>query len=289
MNLESDKVKKQGYFLTFLSAFIYGFTPIIAKMTYDYGNNGLTMTFYRFLFVIPVLFIIIKVKGYALTITKTQFKHISLVGIIGNALAITLLYSSYSYIAVGSATVLHFMYPVFVCLINAIYYKEKISKKTLYCLVVAIIGIFFFIEKNNSLYGMMIALASGLFFSYYIVGMDQLGLKNMNPYVFNFYFSIVIAGILFLVGIISQQLILILPPIVYLLIFIVSILASIVGAICLQQGIKRIGGTQASIVSMFEPVTSLICGILFLNESLSLMSLIGSTFILGSIIYMMKE
>ena len=53
-------MKAKGYFLTILSAMIFGFTPILAKMTYSMGSNGITMAFYRHLFVIPILFIIIK-------------------------------------------------------------------------------------------------------------------------------------------------------------------------------------------------------------------------------------
>ena len=49
-------MKTKGYFLTILSAVIFGFTPILAKITYSMGSNGITMAFFRHLFVIPILF-----------------------------------------------------------------------------------------------------------------------------------------------------------------------------------------------------------------------------------------
>ena len=283
----NNEVKK-GYFLTFISAVIFGFTPTIARLTYNLGNNGITMAFFRHLFVIPLLLLIIKAKGYSLKLTREQFKHICKVGIIGNGLTVIMLYSSYSYIQVGSATVLHFMYPMFVCLISSIYFKDKLSKSTIVCLIIATIGITFFIEVGGSMLGILLSLGSGIFFAYYVVGVDKLGLKDLNPYVLNFYFAIVIALSIGIVGMITNQLILLQPGKVYLYALVVAVLASIVAIICLQQGIKRIGGTKASIVSMFEPVTSIIFGLLFLNEQLSLFKMIGCILILGSIIYMIK-
>lgn len=277
-------MKAKGYFLTILSAVIFGFTPILAKMTYSMGSNGITMAFYRHLFVIPVLFIIIKLQKLNYRITVEQLKKICLVGIVGTALTVAMLYTSYSYIQVGSATVLHFLYPMFVSLICYFYYHEKLTKVVKYCLVVASIGILFFIEMgSSSLFGIFLALFSGLTFAYYMVGIEKLGLQSLNPYVLNFYFAIIISLALLVIGVITGQLVFILPGLAYGYSFIIAILTSIIGIICLQQGVKYLGATTASILSMFEPVTSVIFGIIILSEQLSMFKLIGCVLILGAI------
>ena len=152
-------MKERGYFLTILSAIIFGFTPILAKFTYNMGNNGITLAFFRHLFVIPILFIMIKLLKINYKISLQQLKKIILVGVIGNAFTVAMLYTSYSYIQVGSATVLHFLYPMFVSLICFFYYKEQLSKTVRICLVIASIGILFFIEGGNtSFIGLFLAL-----------------------------------------------------------------------------------------------------------------------------------
>ena len=249
-------MKERGYFLTILSAIIFGFTPILAKITYNIGSNGITLAFFRHLFVIPILFLMIKLLKINYKISLEQLKKITLVGVIGNAFTVAMLYTSYSYIQVGSATVLHFLYPMFVSLICFFYYKEQLSKAVRICLAIASIGILFFIEGGNaSFIGLFLALFSGITFAYYIVGVEKLGLQTINPYVLNFYFAIVIA-----------------------------ILTSIIGIICLQQGIKHLGATTASILSMFEPVTSVIFGIIILHEQLTIVKAIGCLIILGAVI-----
>ena len=218
-------------------------------------------------------------------ISLEQLKKITLVGVIGNAFTVAMLYTSYSYIQVGSATVLHFLYPMFVSLICFFYYKEQLSKAVRICLAIASIGILFFIEGGNaSFIGLFLALFSGITFAYYIVGVEKLGLQTINPYVLNFYFAIVIAITLLIIGIISNQLVLSLPMKAYGYSFIIAILTSIIGIICLQQGIKHLGATTASILSMFEPVTSVIFGIIILHEQLTIVKAIGCLIILGAVI-----
>lgn len=278
-------MKAKGIFLTILSAIIFGFTPILAKITYDLGNNGITLAFLRHALVIPVLFIIIKMQKLSLKITKKQCKDIILVGIFGSGFAILTLYTSYSYISVGSATVLHFLYPMFVSLFSFFFFKEKLPNIHKLCLVLASIGILFFIEPaNGSMMGMLLALLSGIFFAYYVVGVDRLWLKDMNSYVLNFYFALVIALSIGLIGLLSNSMTLQLSSTVYGYSFVIAILTSIIAIICLQKGIKYLGGTMASILSMFEPVTSVIIGIIVLHEKLSTYKLIGCCIILCSII-----
>ena len=165
------------------------------------------------------------------------------------------------------------------------YYKEQLSKTVRICLVIASIGILFFIEGGNtSFIGLFLALFSGITFAYYIVGVEKLGLQMINPYVLNFYFAIVIAITLLIIGIVSNQLVLNLPMTAYGYSFIIAILTSIIGIICLQQGIKYLGATTASILSMFEPVTSVIFGIIILHERLTIVKAIGCLIILGAVI-----
>lgn len=50
-------MKIKGILFTILSAIIFGFTPALANITYEFGNNSLSMTFFRNLLAIPILFL----------------------------------------------------------------------------------------------------------------------------------------------------------------------------------------------------------------------------------------
>ena len=48
---------------------------ILAKITYSMGSNGITMAFFRHLFVIPILFLIMKCQRVPYKITLHQLKE----------------------------------------------------------------------------------------------------------------------------------------------------------------------------------------------------------------------
>lgn len=277
-------MKSRGLFLTILSAIIFGITPIMAKMTYAFGNNGITLAFLRHFFVIPVLYIIIKIQKQSLKITKTQLLNIIKVGIFGSALTVLTLYTSYSYISVGSATVLHFLYPMFVSLIMFLFFKEKLSKTNRICLAMATIGIVFFIEPGGaSMMGFGLALLSAITFAYYIIGIDRLWLNEMSSYVLNFYLCIIVSLFIGTIGFFNGSIVVDLPISIYGYCFIIAVLTSVVGIICLQKGIQYLGSTTASILSMFEPTISVLVGVFILHEQLNTMKIIGCLIILLAI------
>ena len=259
-------IKQKGILLTVVSTIIFGITPVIGKMSYQLGNNGIQLAFLRHLFVLPIFFIIVKVQKLSLKLTKKQIIDVLRVGFIGNTLTVVLLYSSYSYIHVGSATVLHFLYPLFVCLLNFIFYKQKLNQKQGICLCLAMLGILCFIEKStSSLFGCLLAIASGIFFAYYMVGMDHSSIRDIEPFVFNFYLVFINVIGIFILCLFTHSFSS-MPFDGYILSFVVSILTSLIGVVLFQKGIYYLGASLTAILSTLEPITSIIVGMLFLGE-----------------------
>ena len=254
-------------------------------MTYDMGSNAVTLGFFRNLFSIPVLLVVILVTKSPLKISLGRLKDIALVGICGNATTTILLYSSYSYIGVGTATTLHFLYPVFVAVICVALFRERLGRVKLFCLLGASVGILFFADKDSSanLTGILMALVSGATYSVYMVGVDKKGLKELNPFQLTLYFSIVIGAAIMVYGLITGSLIWRLSPLAYFYTALVAVGASFFAVVLLQLGIKYLGASTAAIFGMFEPVTGVVAGSLFLDEKATLSKIIGCGIILISV------
>ena len=94
----------KGIIYTIISAFVFGFTPILAKFTYEGGNNAITLTFLRALFGIPFLFIGMRKNQTPMKISKKEFLHLIVLSFLGIGITTTSLYASYNYISVGMAT-----------------------------------------------------------------------------------------------------------------------------------------------------------------------------------------
>ena len=159
----------KGKVCLLISAFLYGIAPVLAKFTYTGGANGITLTFLRAAISVPLLYLIIRVDRRSLKLTKNEFKSILLLGIFGGTAPVLLLYASYNFISTGLATTLHFVYPLVIVLASAFLYHEKMSKFKLVAVVLVTVGIFLFadIETASDSAGIVLALLSGVFYSFY--------------------------------------------------------------------------------------------------------------------------
>ena len=52
-------IKKKGIIFTVIATLIFGITPVIGKMTYAMGSNGIQLAFLRHLFVVPLFLFIV--------------------------------------------------------------------------------------------------------------------------------------------------------------------------------------------------------------------------------------
>lgn len=281
----------KGTICVALSAVIFGFTPIMAKITYAGGSNGITTTFLRMILCLPFLLGLIKAKKISIKISKKQLMNTMILGAVGVACTTILLYLSYTYLPVGLSTTLHFIYPLIIVLACTAMFREKMGKLKWIAVGLVTLGILTFIEKGSGtkMFGAVIALISGLFYAFYILFSDKAGLKDLNCFVLAFYACISAAVTTFIFGMSTHALTFILTPKAWIFSTLVALFTSL-GAIPLMQiGIREVGASTAGILSTLEPITSVICGILVLGETISPMKIIGCVLILTGVILTQKS
>jgi len=277
--------KSTGILYAALAAVIYGFTPILARIAFDGGANSITVTFLRGSLSIPVLLVILKYKKVSLKPGK-DWKLILLAGVFGTALTTLLLYISYNYISVGIATVLHFIYPILVCVTCVVLFKEKINRWKIISLMLCSVGIFMFMDAVSSfgIIGMVLALLSGATYALYMICVDKSQLKHMDYFKLTLYLNILMAAVSGIFGLFTGDLHFSLTPKAWILSTLVSLFIALGALPLVQQGIKLTGASTVAILSTLEPITSIVLGILVLKETVSLVKLIGCVFVIISIL-----
>lgn len=275
----------KGIFFTITSALLFGVTPILSSTTFAMGSNAATLTFFRSLFVLPVLLSILLYQKIDFKLTKQQLQQIMLLGSLGTTAATLLMCSAYHYIDVGTATVLHFLYPVFVALFCWLFYKERLSTIKWIALVIACLGITFFCNTEGQVkwMGIILAVVSGVNYAYYMVEVDKKGLKSMNPFKLSFYLAIVGCFTMLIYNGFTDEIIWQLSGLTYVYTLIIALCTSFLAVVLLQLGIKYLGATTAAIFCMFEPIASVFAGWLFLGEALSLAKILGSIIIISAV------
>lgn len=281
---------KKGYIYTALSAIIFGLMPLLTKIIIARGATSLTIPFFRVFYVTIVLFFVLKIKNIDLRLEKRDFLSAILTSIFGSGLTIIILNESYNYVDTGIATSLHFLYPLFVAILCCFFYGEKIKKKQIISLSFALVGIICFMSKGNgSLFGYFLAIASGLTYAFYLVKMDKTGLVKMNALKLSFYLALFTTIEIFTMNLYMQEVVFKMDAIAYVLLLVLALSSSFLATVLLQKGVLLLGSTRASFICLLEPVTSMIVGILWLNEALTFNKGLGGLAIIISLIIFLKK
>lgn len=279
-------IRSKGKICLLTSAFIYGFAPVLAKFTYEGGANGITLTFLRAALCVPLLYIMAKADRKSLRLTKSELKQVIILGIFGGALPIVLLYLAYDYISTGLATTLHFVYPLIIVIASSFLFHEKMTKFKLVAVVLVTIGIFLFVDINHiaNKIGIVLALLSGVFYSFYVIYMERSGLDGMDPAKFTFYTMLIMSLTTLVFGFAIGGISFDLTAGAWVFSMLISILVTLIAIPMFQAGVKYEGATTAGIMSTFEPITSVAMGAVFLGEFVGASQMLGGAMILSGVI-----
>lgn len=269
-----------------ISAFIYGLAPILAKFAYDGGVNVITITFLRAALAIPVLVVILKADRISLKITKKELAQILLLATLGGALPILLLYISYNHISAGLATTLHFVYPILIIFASSVIYRERISKTTILSAIIVTIGIFMFADINSAAdkVGIILAVLSGVFYSFYVVYIDKSGLDKMQYSKFTFYLMLFMSISVLAFGLATDSVSFAISPKSWAYSILISILITIFATPLFQVGVRYEGAATAGIISTVEPITTIILGAIFLGEAMQPSQYLGGALVIIGVV-----
>ena len=274
----------QGYLFAIVSAIIYGCMPLMASHIYADGVNAMTLVFLRNALALPTLGTIAFCQKKTLKIPKKEIGSISLLAAFGCCITPVLLFSSYHYIPSGTATVIHFVYPCIVVLIGLLFLKKKVPLGTLLSLILCLGGICLFYKPGADFHwgGAGLALSSGVTFAIYVVLLSIFKSKQVTGFLFTFYVALSSSVMMFLLCLVTGNLALpqSLTGWLWCLLFAMGVTT---GAVVLfQQGTFLIGGERTSILSTFEPITSLVVGVIWLEESIGLRDYLGAVLVIAA-------
>ena len=282
--------RTKGLLATMISAVFFGFIPLFVKTICAGGGNSVSAAFYRFFLSVPLLYIYLKAQGISMRITRTEFAKIALITIFGYGGTAVLLFSSYNFIPSGMSTTIHFMYPVFTILGCMIFFKEKVSPLKLLCVALCFGGILLFYngESGGSVLGMALSFLSGVTYAFYTIYLEKSGLQKMENLKLIFYMNTVAAAMILVMALLTAQFTLRLTPLAWGTAAFFATATSLIGVLGYQIGVKCIGPQNAAILSTFEPITSVIVGVLVYREAFSARTLLGCLCVLSAVVIVAK-
>lgn len=284
----NNKIK--GYLFAAISAVTYGMNPLFALPLYEGGMDLYSVLFFRYLFAIPILAIMLKIRRRDFSIEKKDIMPLIILGILFALSSITL-FSSYHHMDAGIASTILFVYPIIVALIMFIFFKEKISSKTIACIAVALIGIALLCKSGEgavvSTKGILFVLGSALSYSIYIVMVNKSRIKKMATIKVTLY-VLAVGWIIFALRALASG-VLTTPPAekwwLWANIIALSVFPTVISLICTTEAIQYIGSTPTAILGVLEPVTAVFFGIVVFNEVMTTRIAIGLILVITSVTF----
>ena len=272
-----------------LAAAAYGTNPLFAMPLYGEGMSVDSVLFYRYAIATVMLGALMLIKGEPFRVRRSDILALAGAGILF-ALSSLLLFASYNYMDVGIASTILFVYPVFVAVLMASFFHERISRITLLAIVLALVGIALLSQGEGeggassvSVTGIILVILSSLSYAIYMVAINKSRLRHISSLQMTFY-SLVFGSLLFIVrlGFLTD---LQMPSgaVSWVCITSLGIFPTIISLLAMTVAIHDIGSTPTAILGALEPVTGLIIGIAMFGETLTGQSVSGILLILVAV------
>jgi len=287
LNIKSSDFAKGAFsvalgsvFLGSVGIFVRYAGKSIQPMTQSFGR-----IFVAFLLISILNLLQGKLKKETFHIKKKDLSFFILNGLIGFSIMSSTFTLSVLYTNISNTYFLLYTAPIFAAIFGAIFLKDKIRKYIVVSIAISMVGLFFLFNPTNitgNILGNVFGLITGISFGAYFVLTGYLG-KRYNSSTITFwnqlFGSLGFIPLIFIFdkGSSSFDLSAWLPVIAAG--FIV-----LCGYYLLNHGMTKISPSAGSILSLFEPLSAVVYGLIFFAEVPSAYMLIGAGFILLSII-----
>ena len=284
------KRRWKGYLLGMAAGVSYGMNPLFTLPLYEDGMNADSVLFFRYLFGIVILGLMLVVRRpEGEPIRRRQWLPLMVYGVL-MALSSLTLFLSYNYMAAGIASTILFVYPVVVALVMTFFFHEKLTLRTMVCILTAIVGVLLLYKQSDgatlSLAGVLLSLTSAVTYALYLIGINRHGLKQIPTLKVTF-FVLLFGWAIFLIRALYQGG-LVLPTAEHWYLWgcliALGVVPTAVSFLCTTAAIQHVGSTPTAILGVLEPATAVFFGVTVFGERLTVREWVGLMFIMVAVV-----
>jgi len=275
-----------GVILIVISAASFGTLAIFGRYAYAAGLDTFTLLFLRFTFSALLMAVLLVSRRESLPRGGTLARLVGMgaIGYVGQSFSYL---SAIKYASAGLVALLLYLYPTFVAVLSAIFLKEKINRIKIIALGLATLGAALTANPQGGQWtGILLALSAAAIYSVYIIVgtgvMQQVSAVQSSTVIF------AAAGIVYgaLTAINGPH-----WPVTsagWLALAAVTLIATVIPVATFLAGLKRIGPTDASMLSTLEPVVTVVLAALLFGEALPPATLLGGGLILAAVLLLTR-
>jgi drug/metabolite transporter (DMT)-like permease len=282
--------------LVLLSSVAFSSKAIMVKLAYAYHLDAATLIALRMAFAIPFFAGLgwwAMRQSAPVSMTGKEWIMLVLLAVIGGYGSMWLNFEGLRYVSAGLERVILFLYPTLVVVMSAMFLKHQVTRREWFAMLTSYAGVVLVVwhdveiaglASDETLYGAWLVLLSAIVYAGYLLISGQLipklGASRFTACTMSmaaltsachFGTSESMSGLTNL------------PHAVYVLAFLMALIATVLPSVLMNMGIHQLGSRKASLISAIGPVSTVVLAYLFLGESLSLIQGVGTSLVLAGV------
>jgi drug/metabolite transporter (DMT)-like permease len=278
----------QGMLFVVISAIAFGAIPVFARAAYDAGSDPISVLFFRFSIASIVMIPFIAVQK--IPFPRGRFLlGLMLMGGIGYVGQSFCYFTALTMASAGLVAILLYLYPAIVVILSSLLFKERITGLKVSALILALTGTVLTIGLGGggSLLGIALAMTAPLIYSAYILAGSKITKEVeilSSSTVVMISASFVFGALIAVKGLNVPQTLMGWGGVLA-----IALISTVIAIIAFFAGLKRVGPTNASMLSTFEPVTTVVLAAIVFGEEIGFMRVVGGVLILMAVILLAKS
>jgi drug/metabolite transporter (DMT)-like permease len=284
----------RGALLVGLSGMLFGWMSFLGTRLFEYHLSVENLLFWRFLiaslWIAASIFYCRKKTTRPVRLTFPLMKTFLLSAIAYSA-GSTFYFLSLKHISTGMAMTIFFSFPVFVALLAWISGSWKMNLIALIALLAVISGLILLKGRGETALdnaGILLAMLGGFSFGVYIFGNQHMTKEDDSLWLT---LSVCLGNTLIFLAWSCYTKTFVVPMAGYAWFYIcaIGIVATALPIQLLLEGLKYLSPVKASILSVLEPVVTVLIGFVFLHESMTAAQLLGGMVVLSGAVLIQFE
>lgn len=276
------KSSRQGVFYIIIATAGFSLIPVLAQMGLATDMTAATLLFYRF-FIAAVIFLIycLITRKSILLKDSREYIFVIIAGVIYSAQCI-LFFSSFRYISSSIGEIVYHCYPIFILILAYIFLKEPITKTKVAGVILSITGIVIVLYGPWNLLetiGIVYVVFTALISSVYMV-FTKKTVSSVDTTVLTFYLCVVCSVIYFCYSMLSNEFAIIPDVSIAVNVIILAVCSTVIGFFFFMKAIILLPVGQVSILSLLEPVFTIILAFFMLRVDLTVIQILGTGIVL---------
>ena len=275
--------ESEGIFLVLVSAVSFGFQPIFAKFAYAQGVGVDELLFVRFLLAFLIMGTLLATSRRLILPKKMDLLALIILGALVYFMQSTFYYSALLFSPVAIVALLLYTYPVFVTLGAYMLGWEQVPRRLAGVFIMALIGLVLVANPFGTAIGLgvFLAFASAIIYTIYILAGSKV-LRRVKGEVAAFYVMVAASVSFGLAGALTDSIRLNWSVAGWFWVLTIALVCTVIAITTFFMGISRIGPSRAALISLIEPITSVLLSLAIFGNKLTASQWFGGLLILVS-------